>query len=162
MPVGRSWRCVRVGKILVLVASAALDGVHSLSIGSTADLHGVRMAIVALAREIASGVAVHTARMAQHGNDRLECRSRGVRGRLRRGGGGKEQNSVSQVSHDHLAASAAFTRSGVKGRCRRRAPVASKIALPIAAGVTVIAVSPAPRAGTFSGATNTTSTLGMS
>ena len=43
-----------------------------------------------------------------------------------------------------LASSAAFTRAGVKGICRRRAPVASKMALPIAAATTVIAVSPAP------------------
>ena len=42
------------------------------------------------------------------------------------------------------AASAAFTRSGVNGTSRRRAPVASKIALPIAAATIVIAVSPAP------------------
>ena len=39
---------------------------------------------------------------------------------------------------------AAFTRSGVNGTSRMRAPVASKIALPIAAATTVIAVSPAP------------------
>ena len=44
------------------------------------------------------------------------------------------------------AASAAFTRSGVNGTSRMRAPVASKIALPIAAATTVIDVSPAPQA----------------
>ena len=42
--------------------------------------------------------------------------------------------------------SAAFTRSGVNGIWRMRAPVASNIALPMAAAVTVTAVSPAPAA----------------
>ena len=42
--------------------------------------------------------------------------------------------------------STAFTRSGVNGTSRMRAPVASKIALPIAAATTVIAVSPEPQA----------------
>ena len=46
-----------------------------------------------------------------------------------------------------LAASAALTRSGVNGTSRMRAPVASKIALPIAPATTVMAVSPAPLAG---------------
>ena len=49
---------------------------------------------------------------------------------------------------DDLSRAALFHTSGVNGRSRRRAPVASKMALPIAAGVTVIAVSPAPVAGT--------------
>jgi len=47
---------------------------------------------------------------------------------------------------DALAASAALTRSAVNGTVRRRAPVASKIALPIAAATTVIDVSPDPQA----------------
>src|ERR1700744_663235 len=46
------------------------------------------------------------------------------------------------------ASSAARTRSAVKGISRRRMPVASKMALPIAAGAMVMAVSPAPVAGT--------------
>jgi NAD(P)-dependent dehydrogenase (short-subunit alcohol dehydrogenase family) len=41
---------------------------------------------------------------------------------------------------------AAFTRSGVNGTSRTRAPVASKMALPIAAATTVMAVSPEPQA----------------
>jgi Amidohydrolase family len=47
---------------------------------------------------------------------------------------------------DARAASAVFTRSGVNGTVRTRAPVASKIALPIAAATTVIDVSPVPQA----------------
>ena len=42
------------------------------------------------------------------------------------------------------APNAVFTRSAVNGTWRRRAPVASKIALAIAAATTVTAVSPAP------------------
>ena len=44
-------------------------------------------------------------------------------------------------------ASAAFTRAGVIGICRTRAPVASKIALAIAAPIVMIAGSPPPCAG---------------
>ena len=47
------------------------------------------------------------------------------------------------------ASRAAFTRSGVKGTSRSRAPVASKIALPMAAATMVIEVSPAPVASTI-------------
>jgi hypothetical protein len=51
-----------------------------------------------------------------------------------------------QAVDEPRAASAAFTRSGVNGTVRMRAPVASKIALPIAAATTVIDVSPEPQA----------------
>ena len=61
-----------------------------------------------------------------------------------------------------LSTSADLTRCGVNGKSRRRAPVASKIAFPIAAGVTVIAVSPAPVAGTSAGVTKIVSTVGIS
>ena len=61
-----------------------------------------------------------------------------------------------------LSASAARTRWGVNGKCRRRAPVASKMAFPIAAGTIVIAVSPAPVAGTLAGVTNNVSIEGIS
>ena len=61
-----------------------------------------------------------------------------------------------------LSTSADLTRCGVNGKSRSRAPVASKIAFPIAAGVTVIAVSPAPVAGTSTGVTKIVSTVGIS
>ena len=64
--------------------------------------------------------------------------------------------------HDLYQVTPALTRSGVNGRSRSRAPVASKIAFPIAAGVTVIAVSPAPVAGTPLGVTKTLSIAGIS
>jgi len=46
-----------------------------------------------------------------------------------------------------FSSSAFRTRSGVKGISRRRAPVASKTALAMAAGTTTIGVSAAPVAG---------------
>jgi hypothetical protein len=61
-----------------------------------------------------------------------------------------------------FSSSAAFTRCGVNGNSRRRAPVASKMAFPIAAGITVIAVSPAPVAGTSGGVKKTVSIVGIS
>jgi hypothetical protein len=45
--------------------------------------------------------------------------------------------------------SAAFTRAAVNGSRRSRTPVASKIALPTAAGIAVMAFSPEPIAGSF-------------
>ena len=45
------------------------------------------------------------------------------------------------------ARSASRTRSGVNGTCRTRAPVASKIAFAIAAGIGDVAASPAPTDG---------------
>lgn len=59
------------------------------------------------------------------------------------------------------AASAAFTRSGVNGISRNRAPVASNTALPIAAATAVIDVSPAPLAGASGWGTNTSSMTGV-
>ena len=58
-------------------------------------------------------------------------------------------------------ASAAFTRSGVNGISRRRAPVASKTALPIAAATAVIEASPAPFASADGCGTSTNSTTGV-
>jgi hypothetical protein len=60
-----------------------------------------------------------------------------------------------------LAESAAFTRAGVNGISRSRAPVASNTALPIAAATTVMAVSPAPLAGADGWLTSTASTTGV-
>ena len=46
-----------------------------------------------------------------------------------------------------LAANAANTRSGVNGTCRKRAPVASNTAFPMAAVTRVMTHSPAPSGG---------------
>ena len=56
--------------------------------------------------------------------------------------------------------SAALTRSGVNGIWRSRAPVASNTALPMAAAITVMDVSPAPVASSSGRFTSTHSTLG--
>jgi len=72
MPVRRSRRHVRARQVVVLVTSAALHRLRSLPIRSPPDLHGMRMAIVSLAREVSRGVTIHAARMAQHWNDSLK------------------------------------------------------------------------------------------
>ena len=64
MPVRRSGRHVRARQVMVLVTSAALPRLRSLPIRSPPDLHGMRMAIVSLTREVSRGVAIHAARMA--------------------------------------------------------------------------------------------------
>jgi len=61
-----------------------------------------------------------------------------------------------------FATMAALTRSAVNGTSRSRTPVASAMALPMAAGTTVIAVSPAPVAGTSARFTNVISIEGTS
>ena len=166
MPVGRTGGRMRSRKVMILVTSAAFNRIQSLPIGSASYLHRVLMAVVPLTREVSPGVAIHATRMAQHRNDGLKS-SRAI---LRRCGGkigSRERKQecgyhVSGVSHIHALRSAAVTRSEVNGKSRRRAPVASKIALPIAAGVTVIAVSPAPIADTPGGVTKTHSMAGIS
>src|SRR5262249_42077090 len=57
----------------------------------------------------------------------------------------------------HVRASAALTRSGVIGTRRMRTPVASKIALAIAAGTVRVAGSPAPVPGSSGRLMSTTS-----
>src|SRR5579872_890081 len=56
---------------------------------------------------------------------------------------------------------ASFTRSAVSGIWRRRTPVASKMALPMAAAITVIDVSPAPVASSSGRFISTHSIFGI-
>ena len=70
------------------------------------------------------------------------------------------ESSSSEDPVDRSPSERAFTRSGVKGTCRMRTPVASKMALPTAAAMTVIAVSPAPVASTSWRSIKTLSTDG--
>lgn len=60
------------------------------------------------------------------------------------------------------AARAAFTRSGVNGTERSRAPAASNTALPIAAGTTTTAGSPTPHGGSSARSIGRDSTFGTS
>src|ERR1700683_2047387 len=170
-------------QVVVLVTGAAFHRIHTLPIGSAPDLHGMRMVVIFLARRVPGGVTIHAARMAQYGNYVLESSSsctlahEHLRHCLGFGMFGLRSSiECQQKSDDEMtraqfyilpaarpaSSSAALTRSGVNGKSRRRPPVASKIALPIAAGVTVIAVSPAPVAGTSAGVTKMLSILGIS
>jgi hypothetical protein len=47
---------------------------HAKSIGAAADVHGVAMAVIALARIVAFGMAIHAARMPEHRLEGLEER----------------------------------------------------------------------------------------
>jgi hypothetical protein len=158
-PIRRSRRHMRSGQVMVLVTGAALNRIYSLPTGAAPDLHRMPMAVVSLTRKISRGVTVHAPRMTQYRNDGLKSSCRTVTRRGVLGCGIEYQQEgrqdVCSVSHIHaspkprsVSRNAAVTRSGVKGKSRSRAPVASKMALPMAAGVTVIAVSPAPVAGT--------------
>jgi hypothetical protein len=72
VPVRRSGRHMRARKIVILVTGAALNRIRSLPIGSAPDLHRMLMSVIALTREVSTGVTIHAARMAQHRDDRLK------------------------------------------------------------------------------------------
>jgi hypothetical protein len=76
MPTGCSRGHMQSCEIVILMTGTAPDGIHPFSVGSAMNLHCVAMAVVTLARKVAGGVAIHTARMAQHGDNCLESRSR--------------------------------------------------------------------------------------
>jgi hypothetical protein len=167
VPIRRSGRHMNARQVMVLMTGAAFNRIQSLPIAPPTDLHRMLMAVVALTRKVSTRVAIHAARMAQHRNDGLKS-SRAIVTRYALGlrSGIERQQDCGQeecgASHLHAFRSAALTRSCVKGKSRRRALVASKMALPMAAGVTVIAVSPAPIAATPPGVTKTQSTAGIS
>src|SRR5882724_8162577 len=72
MPARRPWREMKAIEIVILMAGAALDNVGPVSIRPTLDLHGVRMAVITLARIVAGRMTVHTSRMTQDRNDPFE------------------------------------------------------------------------------------------
>jgi hypothetical protein len=76
VPIGSSRRHVQAHEIVVLMTSAAAHFVNAVPVGSPADLHGVSMTVVSLSREISPGVAIHTARMAEHGHNCFESSGR--------------------------------------------------------------------------------------
>src|ERR1700674_160763 len=57
------------GKIVILMAGAAFFRREAVTIGTAADVHGVRVAVIALPGKISFRVAVHAARMVQHGDE---------------------------------------------------------------------------------------------
>lgn len=56
-------------EIVVLMAGAALLRGHAVAFGAAPHVHDVRVPIIALAREVALGMTIHTARMAQDGDE---------------------------------------------------------------------------------------------
>src|ERR1017187_1323202 len=74
-PTGGSGRQVRAGKIVILMTGTAFLRSHSESDGTAPHVHGMRMPVVALAGIVSLRMAVHAARMLQHGNERGEQRS---------------------------------------------------------------------------------------
>jgi hypothetical protein len=50
-------------RVAILMTGAAFDCVDTVAIRSTANVHGVAMAVVSLTGVISGGVAIHTARV---------------------------------------------------------------------------------------------------
>jgi hypothetical protein len=76
MPIGCSRRHLQSCEIVILMTGTAFDGIHAVSVRSAMNLHGVAMAVVTLPRKVTQGMAIHTARMAKHRDNRFESRSR--------------------------------------------------------------------------------------
>src|SRR5207245_4945042 len=66
LPVRRTRRQVRAREIVILVAGAALLRSYSAAFRATTHVHCMRMAVISLPGEIASGMAVHASRVMQH------------------------------------------------------------------------------------------------
>ena len=75
MPTWRSGREVGTGKIVILMARIALLSREAEADRTAADVHGVRMTIIALAWIVSLRMAVHAARVAQDGNKGEEERA---------------------------------------------------------------------------------------
>jgi hypothetical protein len=69
MPTRGSRRHVRTCKIVVLMAGTAFHCVCSSPVRTAANVHGVRMTVVALPGKVPAGVAIHAARVPQNGKD---------------------------------------------------------------------------------------------
>jgi hypothetical protein len=76
MPTGSSRGHVRAREIVILMTTAASDSICALPVLSTTDLHCVLMTIVSLSGKISRRVAIHTARMVEHWDNRLESSGR--------------------------------------------------------------------------------------
>jgi hypothetical protein len=59
-------------EIVVLMAGAAFFSGHAVAVGAAPHIHSVGMAIVALPREVAAGMTIHAARMAQDWDESVE------------------------------------------------------------------------------------------
>src|SRR3954463_15764415 len=74
MPIGSPGRHVFSSKIMVLMAGAASQTSDTLAFTPTPDVHSVPMSIVSLAGEVSTRMAVHAARMPEHGHNRFKGR----------------------------------------------------------------------------------------
>ena len=72
MPTRRSRRHVQAREIVLLMARTAFDAVDAMTVISAANLHGVTMAVITLARKVSGGMTIHTARVAKHRNNCFE------------------------------------------------------------------------------------------
>src|ERR1700730_5197293 len=72
MPVGRAGRHVQSRDVLFLVASSALLPIKTLSIRSPPHVLGVNVSVITLSGIITRCMAIETARMFEHRNDRDE------------------------------------------------------------------------------------------
>jgi len=61
-------------KIVVLMASAASLRRDATASVAASHIHGVRMSVISLAREVSCRMAIHASRMTQHGNESGEKR----------------------------------------------------------------------------------------
>jgi hypothetical protein len=83
-PAGRAWRHVLAGDVVVLMAGAALLRRDPKAADAPADVHSMRMTVIALPWKIARGVAVQATRMFEDRQQRSE--QRGIAGSGRRSG----------------------------------------------------------------------------
>jgi hypothetical protein len=65
-PIRGAGRRVCAGKILVLMARAALFSGNAVTLRAASHVHGVWMTVVTLPREVTARMAVHATRMPQH------------------------------------------------------------------------------------------------
>lgn len=68
MPIRRSRRHVLSRKIMVLMAGAASQTGDTLTVQTTANVHGMPMQVISLPGKVSTGMAIHTARMPEHWN----------------------------------------------------------------------------------------------
>ena len=73
-------------KIVVLMTSAASFRRHAMTSVAASHIHGVRMSVISLAREVSGGMAIHASGMTQDGNERREERPIAASRRCRRVG----------------------------------------------------------------------------
>src|ERR1700741_3023980 len=158
---GRPRRQMRAGEIVVLVTRAARSRRHPMAVGAAAHVHRVRMTVVALPREVAGRMTVHTARIPQDRyeggeqgavSSRWSCSNGRSRGRIFRRADPARAWHRSYQDRNRATDSADWqpewmlhTASIIRiGSVRIRFPVAANIALAIAGAVHGTPGSPIP------------------